>query len=337
MWAEYGFFLLKWFSVLAIIVLALLVLITAIKGESEGKPEKGKLVVRKLNEFYQQLQQPFQQQLLTKKELKQLEKSEKLKTKQQKDKPDDKGRVFVLSFTGDVQASQTTLLEKEVSAILSFAKAGDEALLRLESGGGVVHGYGLAASQLQRLRDAGLKLTVCVDKVAASGGYMMAVVGQQICAAPFAIIGSIGVMAQIPNFHRLLKKHDVDVELHTAGKFKRTLTSLGENTEEGREKFRQDLERIHQLFKQHVQKFRRVLDIDAVADGDIWLGSEAVEKKLVDRVITSEQLLQELSASKQLISVQWQVKKTVGDRLQLGLQSTLQSLWDQARFRHPWH
>ncbi len=328
--------MLKWVSVLVLILLAVLVVISTAKGESQDKPEKGRLVLRKLNGFYEQLQQQLQQELLSKQELKSLRKAEKLKQKQQKDKTDDKGRVYVLSFAGDVQASQVAMLEKEVSAILSFAKPGDEVLLRLESGGGVVHGYGLAASQLQRLRDAGLKLTVCVDKVAASGGYMMAAVGQQICAAPFAIVGSIGVMAQIPNVHRFLKKHDVDVELHTAGKYKRTLTSLGENTDEGREKFRQDLERIHQLFKLHISKFRRQLDIDAVSDGDIWLGTEAIDKKLVDRIITSEQLLQELSASKQLIAVQWQIKKSLSQRFQFGLRQQLFGLWDELRLRHPW-
>ena len=108
--------------------------------------------------------------------------------------------------------------------------------------------YGLAASQMQRIRDKKLKLTVCVDKVAASGGYMMAVVADKIIAAPFAVLGSIGVLAQVPNFHRLLKKHDVDFEMLTAGKYKRTLTMFGENTDKGREKFQEDIEDTHVLF-----------------------------------------------------------------------------------------
>ena len=205
-------------------------------------------------------------------------------------------RVFVLDFLGDLQASGVDALRHEVTAVLARAGADDEVVVRVESAGGLVHGYGLAASQLSRVANARVRLTVCVDKVAASGGYLMACVADQILAAPFAVLGSIGVVAQIPNIHRLLKRHDIDVELLTAGEYKRTLTVLGENTEAGRQKFQRDLEAIHALFKRHVAERRTRLDVEAVATGEIWLGTDALAKGLVDYIRTSDEYLAELAA-----------------------------------------
>ncbi|EKM6361159.1 protease SohB, partial [Cronobacter sakazakii] len=185
---------------------------------------------------------------------------------------------------------------------------------RLESPGGVVHGYGLAASQLQRLRERQIPLTIAVDKVAASGGYMMACVANNIVAAPFAIIGSIGVVAQIPNFNRLLKRNDIDIELHTAGQYKRTLTLLGENTEEGREKFREDLNETHHLFKEFVHSMRPSLDIDAVATGEHWYGVQAKEKGLVDEISTSDDLIIALMAEREVVSLRYMQRKRLMDR-----------------------
>ena len=204
-------------------------------------------------------------------------------------------RVFVLDFIGDLQASGVDALRQEVTAVLTRARSDDEVVVRVESAGGLVHGYGLVASQLNRIVAAGVRLTVCVDKVAASGGYLVACVADQILAAPFAVLGSIGVVAQIPNIHRLLKRHDVDVELLTAGKYKRTLTVLGENTEEGRQKFQHDLDATHALFKRHVAERRARLDIDSVATGEIWLGTDALAKGLIDRIQTSDEYLAALA------------------------------------------
>ncbi|EOC0549542.1 protease SohB, partial [Cronobacter sakazakii] len=190
----------------------------------------------------------------------------------------------------------------------------DEVLVRLESPGGVVHGYGLAASQLQRLRERQIPLTIAVDKVAASGGYMMACVANNIVAAPFAIIGSIGVVAQIPNFNRLLKRNDIDIELHTAGQYKRTLTLLGENTEEGREKFREDLNETHHLFKEFVHSMRPSLDIDAVATGEHWYGVQAKEKGLVDEISTSDDLIIARMAEREVVSLRYMQRKRLMDR-----------------------
>ncbi|EGZ7035818.1 protease SohB, partial [Cronobacter sakazakii] len=187
-------------------------------------------------------------------------------------------------------------------------------LVRLESPGGVVHGYGLAASQLQRLRERQIPLTIAVDKVAASGGYMMACVANNIVAAPFAIIGSIGVVAQIPNFNRLLKRNDIDIELHTAGQYKRTLTLLGENTEEGREKFREDLNETHHLFKEFVHSMRPSLDIDAVATGEHWYGVQAKEKGLVDEISTSDDLIIARMAEREVVSLRYMQRKRLMDR-----------------------
>jgi len=225
-----------------------------------------------------------------------------------------KPRVYVLDFKGSMDAHEVSSLREEITAVLAVARAEDQVVLRLESPGGVVHGYGLASSQLQRLRDKQIPLTVAVDKVAASGGYMMACVADKIVAAPFSIIGSIGVVAQIPNFNRFLKNKDIDVELHTAGQYKRTLTLLGENTEEGRQKFREDLNDTHQLFKSFVQQMRPTLDIDQVATGEHWYGTQALEKGLVDQVGTSDDLLLGLMEGRELVGVRYTRRKKLMDR-----------------------
>lgn len=228
-------------------------------------------------------------------------------------------KVWVLDFHGDLKASQTEQFAQEVSAIIEIATAEDEVIVRLESAGGLVHGYGLAAAQLDRLRVAGLTTTVCIDKVAASGGYMMACTANHIKAAPFAVVGSIGVVAQVPNIHRLLKRHDIDVELLTAGKYKRTLTVLGENTQEGREKFIDDLENTHQLFKNFVSQHRPAMDIDKLATGEIWYGSEALEQQLVDSVGTSEAYLVERMAEAEVYHVKLEPPKTISRKIGLAV------------------
>ena len=260
---------------------------------------------------------------LSEDELKEAEKAEKkaekakakaLKAQRKKGEDTESERkpsLYVLHFKGDISASETAALREEISAIVQVAKPNDEVLLCLESPGGVVHGYGLAASQLMRLKQHNIKLTVVVDKVAASGGYMMACVADKIVSAPFAIIGSIGVVAQIPNIHRLLKKHDVDVDVMTAGEYKRTVTMLGENTEKGKQKFQQELEETHQLFKQFVSQNRPHLDVEQVATGEHWFGQQALNLNLVDEIMTSDDLLLQAMKEKQLIGVKYVVKKSL--------------------------
>ncbi|MDY7117557.1 protease SohB [Halomonas sp. SSL-5] len=223
--------------------------------------------------------------------------------------------VWLLDFHGDIRASATGRFAEEISAVIAAAESGDEVVVRLESAGGLVHAYGLAAAELDRLREAGLTTTVCVDKVAASGGYLMACGADSVRAAPLAVLGSIGVVAQVPNVHRLLKRHDIDVEVLTAGRYKRTLTVLGENTEEGREKFLDDLETTHELFKRHVATRRPALDIEAIATGEIWYGSQALDKGLVDALGTSEAYLVERMREAKVIRVRLEPPRRLAERL----------------------
>ena len=258
-----------------IIVIGLVSIIAAI---SRQKAKKGALEITDLTEEYTQNKRHLTASLLNKDQQKQYAKQLKKEAKEQKKHKHDniKSRLFLIDFKGSMDAKEVSSLREEVSAVLMMANSDDEVLVRVESGGGVVHGYGLAASQLQRLRDRGLFLTVSIDKVAASGGYMMACVAQKIIAAPFAIVGSIGVVAQLPNFNRLLKKHDVDIELHTAGEFKRTLTLFGENDDKARQKFKEELETVHQQFKQFVSEHRPRIDIDQIATGEHWLAADRI-------------------------------------------------------------
>lgn len=225
--------------------------------------------------------------------------------------------VFVLDFQGDIKASAADKLREEISAILSCAKEGDEVVLRLESAGGQVHGYGMAAAQLERIKSAGLTLTVCVDKVAASGGYMMACVADKIIAAPFAIAGSIGVVSQMPNFYDFLKKHDIHMELFTAGEYKRTVTMFGENDDEDRAKYQAELERIHELFQAHIEKHRPSLDVKKVATGEFWFGSDALTLGLVDELGVSDSYILEKMQNHTVLALHTQQKPTVAEKLGL--------------------
>lgn len=229
-------------------------------------------------------------------------------------------KIYVLDFKGDMAASAVESLREEITLILSTAKVGrDRVVVRLESPGGMVHGYGLAAAQLVRLREAGFHLTICVDKVAASGGYMMACIANEIISAPFAIVGSIGVVAQVPNFNRLLKDNKIDFELYTAGQYKRTVTMFGENTEEGKAKFEEELQQTHALFKHFVEKYRPQLNIEKVATGEHWYGRDALDLNLVDKLQTSDEYLLNLLTQHDIYSIQTRKKPTLGEKL--GLQA----------------
>lgn len=319
--SQYGLFLAK----IATVVIAIAVVAVLIVNLTQRKRQRGELRITRLSEQYKEMQEDMSLSLLDshqqkawlkakKKKHKQEAKAAKAKAKLATPQSDAKPRVYVLDFKGSMDAHEVASLREEVTAVLAVATPQDQVVVRLESPGGVVHGYGLAASQLQRLREKQIPLTVAVDKVAASGGYMMACVADKIVAAPFSIIGSIGVVAQIPNFNRFLKNKEIDIELHTAGQYKRTLTLLGENTEEGRQKFREDLNETHHLFKDFVHRMRPTLDIEQVATGEHWYGIQAQEKGLVDEVGTSDDLLLNLMDGRELIGVRFTQRKRLMDR-----------------------
>ncbi|MGM8885306.1 protease SohB [Psychrobacter sp. 1U2] len=283
------------------------------------------LKVMHLNKTQQQRQEDLMEATQGKAALKQLKKSMAKKAKQalkakskSKNKSKNKSQqVFVLDFDGDIKASAVKHLREEISTLISTANEGDEVIIRLESGGGMVHSYGLAAAQLVRLKDAGLKLTICVDKIAASGGYMMACVADKIIAAPFAVIGSIGVVSQLPNFHKLLKKNDIDFEMFTAGDYKRTVTVFGENDEEDRAKYQQELEQTHNLFKHFVNTYRSQLDLTKVANGEHWYGEDALKLKLVDKLQTSDSYVLELMKDNEVYALHSRQKPTLAEKLGL--------------------
>ncbi|RZA97648.1 protease SohB [Citrobacter koseri] len=319
--SEYGLFLAK----IVTVVVAIAVIVMLIVNAAQRKRQRGELRVTNLSEQYKEMKDDLATALMDghqqklwhkaqKKKLKLEAKAAKAKAKQGENAATGKPRAWVLDFKGSMDAHEVSALREEVTAVLAAFKPQDQVVVRLESPGGVVHGYGLAASQLQRLRDKQIPLTVTVDKVAASGGYMMACVADKIVSASFAIVGSIGVVAQIPNFNRFLKGKDIDIELHTAGQYKRTLTLLGENTEEGRQKFREDLNETHHLFKHFVQQMRPVLDIEQVATGEHWYGQQALEKGLVDEINTSDDVILRLMDGYEVFNVRFMQRKKLMDR-----------------------
>ncbi len=326
--AEYGMFLAK----VATIVIALIIIIgvaaaSGHRGRKSGK--KGSLKVTQLNDHFDELKESIRAAILDKDELKAVHKEEKkqqkseAKAKKSRVKQNDgngeveeaAGKVYVLSFKGNISADAVACLREEISAIISMGKQNDQVILRLESPGGMVHAYGLASSQLQRLKTAKIPLTICVDKVAASGGYMMACLADKLVAAPFAIIGSIGVLVQLPNFHRVLKKHDVDFEIISAGEYKRTLTTFGEITQKGRDKVQEDVETIHDLFKNWVKEHRPSVEIDKISTGETWVGSLAKERYMVDELRTSDECILDACQSADVFEVEYEFRKSIQDKL----------------------
>ena len=327
---EYGLFLAK-----AVTLVAAILIVAGSVGAMAMRQRKGpdsELQITQLNREYEDMEQALGHATLNPEAQKALMKAERKKEKKKakaerkaakKDSKEDESdeeeparkRLFVIDFDGDIRASATDAMRHEISAILTDARDTDEVLVRLESGGGMVHSYGLAASQLQRIRDQGVPLTIAVDKVAASGGYMMACVADRIIAAPFSIIGSIGVLAQIPNVHRLLKDNKVDFEQLSAGEYKRTLTVFGENTEKGREKMQQELEETHEHFKDFIREQRPDLDVDRVATGEHWLGKRALELGLVDELQTSDDYLMSARKDADLLHLSYSRKRKLSEKL----------------------
>ena len=315
-----------------LIVFAFVVMVGAIaRAARRGSADeaRGDLKLKKLNERWKRTSDHMQRAFLGAKAYRAHEKGERARKKAEKSPEamrlaEARPRVYVIDFDGNMRASQVTGLREEVTAILGVARPGDEVIVRLKSPGGLVYAYGLAASQLERLRERGLKVTAAVDQIAASGGYMMATVANEIVAAPFSIIGSIGVVAGFPNFHRFLEKRDIDFELVTAGKYKRTLTMFGKNTDEARAKFQAEMEETHALFKAHIQRTRPALDLDAVATGEHWYGSQALALGLVDRVATSDDLLAEKKDSADLWQVQFVPRRRLFDRMSAAVQSAIE-------------
>ncbi len=304
--------------ILVLLIFVLLLGIISILSRGKGKM-RGALSIKNINKKYRETKKNLLEEILSKDQFKQFTKEQK-KVEKNLEKSLGKNaqprkNIFVLKFDGDIKASAVTALREEVTAILNIAKTTDEVVIKLESAGGMVHAYGLGASQLARLRQQHIPLTIIVDKVAASGGYMMASVGNKILAAPFSIIGSIGVIVQLPNFHRLLKDNKIDFEQLTAGQFKRTLTVFGHNTEEGREKMHQEIEEIHHLFKNLIKEYRPQLDIEKVATGEHWLGTQALQLNLIDALKTSDDYLLEQSKHAELYEVTYHIKKSLFEKI----------------------
>ena len=327
---DYSLFLIKLLSIALVLLFVFATVISLLRRQQPGEP--GHLQVRRLNTRLRELQETMEHQLLDQRSAKARHKQRQREEKQRrKGRTKPRPRAYVLDFEGDLRASQLNSLRQEITAIISVAERGEEVILRLESPGGMVHSYGLAASQLVRLREHGLHLTVAVDKVAASGGYMMACVGERILAAPFAILGSIGVVAQIPNFRRLLQRHHIDFEQHTAGEYKRTLTMFGHNTDTARRKFREDLDDTHQLFKDFVGQYRPELDLDKVATGEYWFGTRAHALGLSDEISTSDEYLLKLSQDHDVYELKYRLKPPLAERLAGSAATVWQRLGESLR------
>lgn len=320
---DYGLFLAKAVTV----IVAIGIVLVLIAGLSRRAAAGAGLEITKLNDRFRDASDTVRRAVLNKASWKKYARAEK-KARKQADKSvaeadKSRRRLFVIDFKGDIRASAVANLREEVSAIVSTATDADEVVVRLENPGGAVHEHGLAASQLSRITERGVPLTVIVDKVAASGGYLMACIANRIIAAPFAVIGSIGVLAQLPNFNRALESRGVDFEQITAGKYKRTVTMFGKNTDEDRAKLKEELEDIHVLFKGLVAEQRPALDIEKVATGEHWYGTRALDLGLIDSLGTSDDYLMSAAQDADVFLVTFKGKRTLQERMLAAFESSL--------------
>lgn len=315
---QYLLFLAEALTVVGVLLLLIAGFLTLLKQARAWSGEQ--IEVKSLNRRFQHMRDAVFEEVLPQAERKRRAKEEKRRNKARRraakaGQKEVRPQLYVLDFHGDLRASAVETLREEISAVLQVASENDEVLVRLESAGGMVHAYGLAASQLARLKARGIRVVVAVDKVAASGGYMMACVAERIIAAPFAIVGSIGVVGQLPNFNRLLKDRHIDFELHTAGQYKRTLTMFGENSDDARHKFQQELEETHALFKNFVTDNRPKLNIESVATGEHWYGRQAMDLKLVDGLQTSDDYLLQACDARDIYLVKYRKPRSLAQRL----------------------
>jgi serine protease SohB len=316
---DYGLFLAKLGTVAVAIVVVVGVIVALTK---RGAHQEG-LLVEHLNKRLEGLGDTVRLAVQGKDQFKQTFKERKKEAKELAKKGSQRKRVYVIDFKGDIRATATTSLREEVSAVLAVASEDDQVLVRLENSGGTVHEHGLAASQLLRIREKNIPLIISVDKVAASGGYLMACVATRIIAAPFAIVGSIGVIAQLPNFSRFLEDKGVDFEQITAGRYKRTVTMFGKNTDEDRGKLKEEIEDVHELFKMQILGHRPQIDIERIATGEHWYGTRALELGLIDEIRTSDDFLGQAATDSDLYGLTFKRKKSLPERLLGGAESLL--------------
>jgi serine protease SohB len=329
-WTDYLLFLARTATLVVAVLAAVAGVAAIVVRASRRARHRPRLQITDLGRGYDELRWTMQRGLLPGRAVQRQVKAERRRTKQAAKQrgegdADPRPRVFVLDFVGDLRASAVTALREEVTAVLAVARPSDEVVVRLENPGGLVHDQGLAASQLQRLRTHGVRLTVAVDKIAASGGYMMACVADRIVAAPFALVGSIGVIAQVPNVQRLLDRYGVRVEQFKGGEYKRTVTPFGEPTEAERAKFTAEIEDTHTLFKDFVEVHRPQLDLARVGTGEAWYGSRALDLQLVDELRTSDDYLLAARERADLFRVSYRLPRPAGRSLSLRLASLLRS------------
>ena len=341
---EYGLFAAKVLTIVLGFLITLAFFVAIILSKKKEK-EESYLEIENINDKLEDLQDNLESEILSESEYKKLQKLRKKEKKQEEknkkkaNKQEDgqvleeKSRIFVLKFHGDLTASSVDNLREEITAVLMVAQETDEILIVLESSGGIVHNYGLAAAQLQRIRQQNIKLVVSVDLVAASGGYMMACVADKIIAAPFAIVGYIGVLAQLPNFHKLLQKHNIDIEHHTSGEYKTTLTMLGKNTDKGREKFIAELEDTHNLFKEFVKINRPKIDLQKISTGEYWYGTQAIDLNLIDDIKTSDSYLVEKCKAHNVFTVEYKIQESLREKISNILSKSFQNILSKLNYK----
>ncbi|CAB3976441.1 protease SohB [Candidatus Azoamicus ciliaticola] len=310
---DYTIFFLKIITIIILLLLTIITCLIIIKNKDNKYIE-----IKNINKKYITLKKMFLSEILKKTEkkniIKNINKEEKIiKTK----------NLFILNFNGDINASDINNLKDILSILILNKKYVDEVLIKLTSNGGIVTNYGLAATQLKRLKNENINLTISIDTIAASGGYMMACVANKIIASHFSIIGSIGVLGIIPNINKMLNKNNIEIEYHTSGKYKKTLSVIGENTEIGRKKFIESLENTHFLFKNFVKENRSQINIDEIATGEYWYGIDALKLNLIDKIQTSDEYIMENLNNTKIYEIKLNEKTNIKNKIKENIHNIL--------------
>ncbi len=191
-------------------------------------------------------------------------------------------KVAVIDVTGTISRTETIVDQIHQYRDDQGVKA---IVLRINSPGGSVAPVQEIYSELKKLEKP---IVASMSSTAASGGYYIAAIADEILANPGTLTGSIGVIMQFTKLKGLYEKIGLEQQVVKSGKFKDTGSPVRNLTDEERELLQATLDDVHNQFIDAVFEGRQAHltreDIVALADGRIFSGQQALEHKLVDQL-----------------------------------------------------
>jgi len=201
-------------------------------------------------------------------------------------------KVGVLVAAGQIvdgEAPRGTIGGETLAGLVRRAAADDSIkalVLRVDSPGGSMFASEVVFEALQRLKLSGKPLVVSMSSTAASGGYYISMLADEIWAGESTITGSIGVGAMIPTFQRTLGSLGINVDGFGTTDFSGQLRGDRELGEDARRFLQLTVEEAYRVFLDKVATSRDLSTgrVENLAQGRVWIGSDALELGLVDKI-----------------------------------------------------